>query len=110
MAIRPLIQVQRVSNLDQCLKHFTSWASAAWRLSGHAEGILFHPLFLHFLFPFVCVKFDWEKKTHILEKLQVDASLLESIYVIRRRTILVLHRFRAVILIFCEHVELESPL
>ena len=82
------------------LKHFTNWASAAWRLLGHAEGSLSHPLFLHYLFHIVCVEFDWKKELHFLEKLQVDVFLLENIYDIRRMTILVLHQFQAIILTF----------
>jgi hypothetical protein len=43
------------------------------------------------------VDFDWKKKSHILEKLQDDIFLLESIYVIRRMTILELQHFDIVI-------------
>jgi hypothetical protein len=67
-----------------------------------------HHLFIHCLFLFL---FEWiliGGNFTLLEKLQDDAFLLESIYVIRRMIISELHRFVVVILILFEHVELES--
>ena len=42
---------------------------------------------LSFMFSLIFVKmsFDWRKELDLLEKLQVDAFLLENIYIIRRR-------------------------
>jgi hypothetical protein len=93
------------------LKHFTSWASAAWRLSEHVEGI-YIPSFVYtsFIFYFLFL-LEWiliGGNIHTFGKLQDNAFLLENIYVIRRVIISELHRFVVVILILFEHVELES--
>ena len=55
------------------LKRFTSWASAAWRLSEHAERIyiLIQCLYVIY-FIFIWVNFNWKKELRLLGKLQND--------------------------------------
>ena len=91
------------------LNYFTNWVSAAWRLLEHAEGIYIPIHCLYFIyFIFIWGDFDWKNETHFFGKLQDDVFLVETVYAIRRRTILELHQFDVVILIFLWHVKLES--
>jgi hypothetical protein len=61
------------------LKHFSSWTSAAWRLSEHDEGIYIPSIFLYIIyFIFVKVSFDWKKESHLLGRFRYDIFLQEK--------------------------------